>query len=134
MTNITATSDESNSNKCSVNSVFEFFKIDLLFTLIYLNGSRELELRRVSTLASPSKKMQSSGGLRRLGQCQVNNLSMTRTLVTSELAFCFAANIVFIAREFPLVTLEWPFVAVDRLVWLGSYSEYRAVLALVTLE
>ena len=41
---------------------------------------------------------------------------MALTLVMSKLAICFAANIAFITLELTLVTLEWPFAAVGKLV------------------
>ena len=41
---------------------------------------------------------------------------MGRTLVTSSLSIRFAANIAFITLELALVTLEWAFAAVGKLV------------------
>ena len=68
-----------------------------------------------------------------MGHCQVNNLQMARTLVTSQLAICFAANIAFITLELALVTLEWPHAAVVQLVSGQGATLSTAVLALVTL-
>ena len=36
----------------------------------------------------------------------------------------FVANIASITLELALVTLEWAFSAVGKLVWLGGYSKY----------
>ena len=41
---------------------------------------------------------------------------MARTLVTSWLAICFAANISVITLQLARVTLEWAFAAVGQLV------------------
>ena len=51
-------------------SIFEFFAIELQLTLIFRTGQWS---QIVSTLASPSKTVQWSGGLRRMERCQVNH-------------------------------------------------------------
>ena len=41
---------------------------------------------------------------------------MARTLATSWLAICFAANIAFITLDLAHVTVEWVFAAVGKIV------------------
>ena len=61
-------------------SVFEFFTIELQLTLTFRMGQ---ESQMVSTLASPSKAVQWSEGLRRLGNCQIKQcLDRAHTPVT----------------------------------------------------
>lgn len=59
---------------------------------------------------------------------------MARMLVTSWLAICFAANIVFITSELAVVTLELAFSAVGKLVSGYGATSKTAVLALVKLR
>ena len=50
------------------------------------------------------------------------------------MAICFAANIAFVTPELALVTLEWTFAAVGKLVSGYGATLSTAVLALVTPE
>ena len=88
----------------------------------------------VSTLASPSKVVQWRGGIRRSELRYLRqSLDAERVFMTSQLANYFAANVEIIVHELALITLEWVFAAVCKLVSGQGATLGKAVLALLTL-